>query len=271
MLSRLLLLTQRTKVLWAFSFAVALMFAPAWKAVAQGFTVTSLYNFTWSKSNGSGNVSSLIADQQGALYGTTYYGGEYGYGTVFKLTPPAKGETAWKQTVLYSFCQKLTCSDGAYPVGGLIFAKQPNGITALFGTTSDGGNNDNGNVFRLVPPQSPETNWTNTSLYTFEGEGDGSVPLGSLIADNHGVLYGTTNGGGTGDCIHGCGTIFKLTPPDPDHPDQWAETQLYSFPGGSGGQYPKAGLIADHEGVFYGTTMRAGSATAAMAVALFSS
>jgi hypothetical protein len=49
----------------------------------------------------------LIADKKGALYGTTNRGGSggffLGFGTVFKLTPPANGQTAWTETALYSF------------------------------------------------------------------------------------------------------------------------------------------------------------------------
>ena len=56
-----------------------------------------------STSDGFGPYAGLAFDSKGALYGTTYFGGTLGFGTVFKLTPPAPGKTAWTETILYSF------------------------------------------------------------------------------------------------------------------------------------------------------------------------
>src|SRR3981081_1619286 len=75
-------------------------------------TVTLLHSFSFNTSKGKGHVSGLIADQQGALYGTTYEGGAHDYGTVFKLTPPASHGAPWKETVLSSFCLQPECEDG---------------------------------------------------------------------------------------------------------------------------------------------------------------
>jgi uncharacterized repeat protein (TIGR03803 family) len=69
-------------------------------------------------------ASTLIADERGALYGTTSAGGATGNGAVFKLTLPAKGQTDWTETVLYSFCALPNCSDGSTPVAGLIFENE---------------------------------------------------------------------------------------------------------------------------------------------------
>jgi uncharacterized repeat protein (TIGR03803 family) len=109
---------------------------------------TVLYGFNVD-SNGYAPVASLIADNQGALYGTTAGRGATlrgtGYGTVFKLTPPAKGQMAWTETVLYSFTGG---SDGFYPLAGLIADKEG----ALYGTTQAGGTAGFGTVFKLTPP-----------------------------------------------------------------------------------------------------------------------
>jgi uncharacterized repeat protein (TIGR03803 family) len=80
---------------------------------------TVLHSFAGG-SDGGDPEAGLIADEQGALYGTTLGGGSSGSGTVFKLTPPAKGRTAWTETVLYWFCSQPSCSDGAAPFAGLI-------------------------------------------------------------------------------------------------------------------------------------------------------
>ena len=93
-----------------------------------------------------GPFAGLIADKKGALYGTTGFGG-INYGTVFKLTPPAKGQTGWTETVLYSFCSQPSCSDGFKPHAGLIADEEG----ALYGTTLGGGSSGFGTVFKMTP------------------------------------------------------------------------------------------------------------------------
>jgi uncharacterized repeat protein (TIGR03803 family) len=93
----------------------------------------------------------LMMDASGNLYGTTYGGGANNGGTVFELTPNA-AKTAWTETVLYSFCAQAGCTDGAFPVAGVVRAPSGN----LYGTTSDGGlssataTSGSGVVFELV-------------------------------------------------------------------------------------------------------------------------
>ena len=142
-----------------------------------------------------------------------------GCGTVFKLTPPAKGQTAWTETVLYSFCSQPSCSDGVNPYAGLIADKEG----ALYGTTLAAGVAQlGGTVFKLAPPAKGQTAWTETVLYRFSGGSDGADPFAGLIADKQGALYGTTIGGGSG-CSSGCGTVFKLNLcPEPKWND-WRE------------------------------------------------
>jgi uncharacterized protein YceK len=176
----------------------------------------------------------LIADESGALYGTTALGGNsacsvLGCGTVFKLTPPSQGETAWTETVLYSF---KGASDGANPFASLISGESG----ALYGTTLLGGSgncfgSECGTVFKLTPPAEGETVWTETVLYSFNGGSDGNFPRASLIADERGALYGTTSSGGGSNCPgFVCGTVFKLTPPA-EGQTAWTETVLYGFKG----------------------------------------
>ena len=87
---------------------------------------TVLYSFCsvgFLCDDGSHPVSELITDNAGALYGTTEYGGSEDSGTAFKLTPPAKGQTAWTESVLNSFCVTTVCLDGKYPIAGLVFGR----------------------------------------------------------------------------------------------------------------------------------------------------
>jgi uncharacterized repeat protein (TIGR03803 family) len=147
----------------------------------------------------------LIIDTGGVLYGTTYRGGDSNRGIVFNLSPPAAGETQWTETVLYSF---KGGNDGSSPESGLI--SDANGV--LYGTTGYGGDSGRGTVFQLSPPAAGETQWTETVLHRFKGGNDGARPMGDLIIDPNGVLYGTTNEGGNLACVGGCGTVFKLVP-----------------------------------------------------------
>jgi hypothetical protein len=102
---------------------------------------TVLYSFKGGSNDGLEPVAGLIFDKQGALYGTTASAGT-NLGTVFKLTPPANGQTAWTPTVLYRFTGG---SDGGDPVAVLI----ADDSGALYSTTIIGG--IDGTVFKLTP------------------------------------------------------------------------------------------------------------------------
>ncbi|HEY5048888.1 MAG TPA: choice-of-anchor tandem repeat GloVer-containing protein [Rhizomicrobium sp.] len=157
---------------------------------------TILYAFSGG-SDGGLPAARVAMDSAGNLYGTTYGGGAFQYGVIFKLTP------AGVETVLYSFAGG---SDGWSP-GAVGFL---NGSGNLYGTTNWGGGTGCGGfgcgtVFSLAP------DGTETILHSFTGGTDGGVPDGALTADKAGNLYGTAEIGGAG-CTQGCGTVFKLTP-----------------------------------------------------------
>ena len=198
----------------------------------------------------------LIADKTGALYGTTFLGGANGLGTVFKLIPPATVGGAWAEMVLYSFA--AGGGDGHYPVGNLVAVASPFGPTAsLYGTTYQGGAGNTGTVFKLTPPPSAGGAWTEAVLYNFASGSDGHSPLGGLVIDKTGALYGTTYQGGT----HLAGTVFKLTPPSSTS-GVWTETVLHNFCSETNcidGDAPYAGIISDKAGALYGTTYLGGA------------
>jgi uncharacterized repeat protein (TIGR03803 family) len=93
-------------------------------------------------------------------------------------------------------------------------------------------------------------------IHSFEGLGDGADPMGTLIADAAGNLYGTTFIGG--NCEFACGTVFELSPPVLPG-TAWTETVLYSFTGGTDGAGPYAGVVFDLAGNLYGTTYGGGN------------
>jgi len=232
---------------------------------ASAKTVTLLHSFSFNASKGKGPVSSLIVDEKGALYGTTYEGGANGNGMVFKLTPPASDGALWKETVLYSYCSRGECLDGSSPTGGLIFGAEG----SLYGTTQYGGlpcgQSGCGTVFKLSPPKNGHTLWTHDVVYYFKPfpSGccqivDGTNPTAGLIADQQGVLYGTTMGGGLCGYVNGSGTVFKLVP---DTGQGWKETVINVFCGsGIGdGADPTGGLAFGPHGTLYGTTEKGGA------------
>jgi uncharacterized repeat protein (TIGR03803 family) len=248
-------------------------------------TETVLYSFTGG-SDGRLPQSSLVMDAKGNLYGTTTYGGDLscnsgaGCGAVFKL------DTSGKERVLHSFAgpdgafpeagviwgtdgnlygttdgggagygtvftlsktgkervlHSFTGSDGAYPVAGLV----PDDLGNIYGTTHEGGtgceNGGCGTVFKL------SKNGKETVLHSF-AVSDGSYPDASVVRDDDGNLYGTTQQDGA----YGFGTVFKVSAAG-------KETLLHAFIGGSDGANPFfTTLVRDADGNLYGTTFYGG-------------
>ena len=217
------------------------------------WTSQVLHAFTGvATGDGAFPAAGLIADASGALYGTAGSGGtttpdnSYGNGIVYKLTPPAKGATAWTETILYSF----SGPDGSSPQGTLRFDRSG----ALYGTTYTGGTAGEGTVFKLTPPAAGSTAWTETVLHSFDATGgnDGAI-LGQeqLLADAGGALYGTASQGG----LYNNGVVFKLAPPTGTS-TAWTETVLYNFTGGSDGGQPYVGLLARKGGGLVGVAQQ---------------
>jgi len=203
-----------------------------------GQTDATLYSFT-GLTDGGNPLASLVMDTAGNLYGTTFVGGAFGDGEVFKLSPDGNG--GWMQTVIYSF----SGADGANPYySDVIFDQAGN----LYGTTVSGGAHNGGVVFELSPTNN---GWTETVLYSFAGEPDGQNPYSGLIFDAKGNLYGTTYGGGSSNQL---GTVYQLKRAGTG----WKENVLYKFDGTTG-TAPVGGLVMDARGNLYGTTQGGGA------------
>jgi uncharacterized repeat protein (TIGR03803 family) len=187
-----------------------------------------IYSFTGGTTDGSVPNSRLAMDNDGNFYGTTFAGGDDDDGTVFRVTPHGR------ESILHSFTGG---SDGGFPTGDLIVGFDGN----LYGTTEGGGDSGFGTVFQLT------LTGEETVLYSFTGGSDGGNPLGGVIMDGDGNLYGTTKNGGAGLL----GTVFKLTP--------GKEKVLHSFTTGGDGANPHGGLIMDGDGNLYGTTTDGGA------------
>lgn len=207
-----------------------------------------LHSFNPAIVHGQLPEAALVSDAAGNLYGTTYYGGDHYWGTVYKLVPNSSG--GWTQTVLYNFKGN---GDGCSPAAALVIDAQGD----LYGTTLKGGVGSNcsgyGTVFQLSPNSKGE--WIETVLYRFQGGNNGAEPNG-LVLDPAGNLYGTTFGSNNFGCATGCGTVFKLTP---NSGGNWSQTILHAFGTGSDGAHPAASMIFDAAGNLYGTTQGGGA------------
>ncbi len=205
-----------------------------------GWTEKGLYTF----GNGSGAYpyGNVVFDAAGNLYGTTDSGGAYDFGTVYELTPKTGG--GWNEKTLHSFGNNM---DGRYPNGGLIFDAAGN----LYGTAEAGGpHNSGGIVFELSPKTGAA--WTEKALHSFGSGKDGAEPVGNLIFDAAGNLYGATYFGGA----FGQGTVFELSPATGGG---WTEKGLHSFePGSTDGGLPTGSLIFDGAGNLYGISYKGG-------------
>ena len=154
----------------------------------------------------------------------------------------AEAPAVAKEKVLYTFTGG---SDGYGPNSPLIFDNAGN----LYGTTVIGGANGNGTVLELKPSGS---GWTESVLYSFGEASDGIIPIGPVLLDKKGNLYGLTQQGGP----PGYGTAFELSP---NSNGGWTKTTIHAFAGGSDGTFPYGGLVPDSKGNLYGFTVSGGS------------
>ena len=211
------------------------------------WTYKVLHSFTYDE-DGVHPDASLILDASGNLYGTTSTSpGMRPGGTVFEMMRTNGGD--WREKVLYAFRYS---TDGVDPFAGLMLDAAGN----LYGTTAMGGsapgNNGYGTVFELTPTAGG--GWTETASHIFEStNADGAHPLGGLISDGAGNLYGTTYGN-DGYNGYGYGTVFELTRTN----GGWREKVLHIF-NGTDGAGPRASLILDAAGNLYGTTVGGGT------------
>ncbi|HMK89968.1 MAG TPA: choice-of-anchor tandem repeat GloVer-containing protein, partial [Methylocystis sp.] len=160
-----------------------------------------------------------------------------------ELSHPAAAKT-------YAELLQFNGTNGAGPQSGVLF---DGGV--LYGVTAGGGSAGDGVVYSLSPLANGQ--WSFNVIYNFLGGTlDGATPIGGLVADASGILYGTTSAAGGA----GQGTVFQLIPPSTPA-GTWTEKTLYNFQGGANdGSAPLANLIIDTEGNLYGATSAGGAA-----------
>ncbi len=209
-----------------------------------GWTLTTLFAFEIGV-DGEDPEGLLVLGSDGAIYGTTAYGGtpirNQAFGVFYKLTLNTKGK--WIEKVLYSF---KGAGDGGNPTFGLVADQHGN----LYGVSTNFPPG-RGNVFEFSPK--PPNSWTKKTIYQFPAfhlhDPDG--PSGPVTIDQSGHVYGVTADGGAA----GFGAVYELAPRNGTH---WPETTLYHFEGGTDGRQPEGQLLRDGSGNLYGVTQEGG-------------
>jgi uncharacterized repeat protein (TIGR03803 family) len=190
-----------------------------------------LHAFTGGADGANPYYSSLLLDA-GSLYGTTFFGGASSQGVLFKMGTNGSGFTT-----LHAFAGGA--SDGGFCYSAVI----SDGAGNLLGTTLSGGAPKLGTVFRV------KNDGTGFALLHAFIDSDGADPIGSLILDGSGFLYGTTQFGGA----FTAGDVYKIKN------DGSSFVVLHDFgSSASDGQKPNGGLVLDDSGFLYGTTIQGG-------------
>ncbi len=194
--------------------------------------------------DGQNPMSALVFDASGTLYGTTSEGGSNsvcpgGCGTAFALTPNSDG--TWSESVIHNFGYG---TDGENPHSSLVIDR----FGRFLGTTEWGGAYLYGTVFQL---EDFEGGWTESLLFAFNGQTNGSNPISGLTQQGGAHLYGTAYSTPPGD-----GMVFDLGAISTLH---WYNLNPYFFTGNLDGGEPNGPLVSDREGNLYGTTAWGGA------------
>jgi hypothetical protein len=215
------------------------------------WTKTTIWCFAYKQGAGreiGNDPAGVTMDATGALYGVLRYRKaknlpcyEQGLcGGVFKLTPPAPGQTAWTEQTLWEFGRG---ADGWDPVHAPMVAEDG----TLYGTTVEA-YEDCGRVYKISPPRQNGTKWKEEIIWRFSGS-DACGPIDPPIMDKTGVLYGTTSN---------FGAVYKLAPPVKGQ-IIWTETNLFTFPVNGLFEQPVGSLVPDGTGTLYGAVYGGGT------------
>jgi len=166
-----------------------------------GWTESVLYSFTGGQDQGHPQAP-VWMDSKGNLYGTTIgTSNNILFGTVFELTPTTSGP--WTETTLHTF--GLQTKDGQVPAGGLT----PDGKGNLYGTTTAGGINYAGTIYKLTPAAGGA--WNYHLYYTFTSGSNGGNPSTPVTLGAAGNIFGPTTGGPDNGNI-GAQVVYEIKP-----------------------------------------------------------
>jgi uncharacterized repeat protein (TIGR03803 family) len=220
-------------------FALVVVLATGARAAAGGKVI---YSFAGDE-DGEYTDTDLVIDSAGSLYGSSVLGGDFGSGTVFRLTPSGHN---WIHTVLYSFTGG---TDGGEPYKGVTLDPQGN----IYGTAVTGGTGacegGCGVAYKLT---NSGGTWTQHVIHFFSGGNDGSGPGAGLTIDDQGNLFGMAPTGGA----YGLGLIYRL---HPEASGSWTFKVVHAFTGGADGATGSAGRLLLQAGHIYGVATAGGA------------
>jgi uncharacterized repeat protein (TIGR03803 family) len=182
-----------------FELAVPSQPGGPWTEKVYSFMSNGSSNFNRDGMNPEGGLTI----HEGAIYGTTFYGGTQGFGTIFQISMVNGKPTG---TVLHTFGYE---NGYTHPAATMVVDSAGN----LYGTTGNGAcEGCDGTVFRIQPPLKSGGHWSYIELHGFSGGSDGGYPLGGVVILND-ALYGTTSVGGDLTCNEGvgCGVVYSIT------------------------------------------------------------
>lgn len=200
-----------------------------------GSEFTIVQDFGASPGSPGTGITALVEGSDGELYYTTALGGAFDHGTVTRMQKDGSG-----LQILRSFSE--SGSAAITPREGVVLGTDG----FLYGTTSQGGANNRGTVYRI------RADGSGYGVLRVLGQtpGDAASPVGGVIQASDGVLYGTATAGGT----HGQGALFRVAP------DAGGYALIYSFRGmPSDGALPSTKLLEAKDGFLYGTTAYGGA------------
>lgn len=234
------------------TLVAAVLLLVALPGSASAYTQQTLHSFCALANCTDGEVpNGLLEDTSGNLYGTTYYGGKYGEGVVFKLVPN-QDKSSYTEHIIHNFCRKTNCPDGALPVSDLIMDVGGN----LYGTASEGGRSNDGVIFKMTPGAN---GWTYAVLHSFCKEincTDGSTPTAGLsyqgqtsgaLWNGSSPLFGVAFLGGSNNN----GVVYELT----TNGTSWTYKVIHTFKS-SGQPQP---VLTDTGGNLFGATAVGGA------------
>ncbi len=188
----------------------------------------------------------LAMDRSGNLFATAEFGGAYGGGGVFELSPDGQG--GFTCQLIYSVGGS---SDGAFPGGVPVL----DGEGHIYGTSING-SNGLGAVWEIGPDNGGS--WSLINSYQFSSSAEGGYPEAGVLLTSDGNIFSTNTQFGMGNNGgYGFGTIFEIATSS----GTWTETTPWAFSGGADGAWPHSTLIADRAGNFYGTAPYGGNGT----------
>jgi uncharacterized repeat protein (TIGR03803 family) len=208
---------------------------------ARATTTDVIYSFAGDE-DGEYTDTDLVMDASGNIYGTSVQGGDFGSGTVWRLSPSG---SAWVHTVLYSF---TGAADGGEPYKGVTLDAEGN----LYGTAVTGGSGSCeggcGVAYKLT---NTGGTWTQAVIHAFTGGDDGSGPGAGLTIGDDGDVYGMAPTGGA----LGLGTIYRM---HPKKSGKWALDVIHTFTGGADGIGGSAGRLVFRGRHLYGAATAGG-------------